>query len=300
MTLLIHPGFHKTGTTWLQHEFFSRSDLFEVLYGHHEIDALLVRPHDLDFDADAARSEVQARRDRASEDKVQVISAEDLSGYPFNGGRNSKTNADRLRAVFGDAKILLTVRSQPKMLQSLYMQYLQRGGRMNFTDFAEYRSEPGLFWFDIDHLKFDRLADHYAKLFGADNVIVLPQEHLARARDDYIGKLYTFVAGRDLPDDFVLSAEESKNKSAPVSGVPLIRMSNLMRQAPHNPEGLGSLDRLGRLIFRAGYHFKLNDASAKRRLGEEVSRYASGRFEQSNRALQRYCPVSLEELGYPL
>ncbi|WP_370030251.1 hypothetical protein [Qipengyuania mesophila] len=300
MKLLLHPGFHKTGTTWLQSQFFSRSELFHALYTHQEIDDLIARPHDLDFDTERVRLEIQSRRSRSSGNRVDVISAEDLSGYPFNGGRDSKTNADRLYSVLDDVKVLLTVRSQKEMLQSFYMQYLQRGGRRKFTEFVEYNCEPGLFWFDLDHLDYSRLTNYYASLFGAENVLVLPQEYLKRSQTDYLRHLYHFASGEDLPDDFMISSRTPVNVSAPASGIPLLRLSNIFRRAPHNPEAVGSLSGIGNLLFRAGYHFSLKDRSARQRLAAMAAAYVEGRYEQGNCELQRFCPVDLVELGYPL
>jgi hypothetical protein len=44
MPLLIHPGFHKTGTTWLQQQVFSDTRAFHMLFDHEEIDRLFIPP----------------------------------------------------------------------------------------------------------------------------------------------------------------------------------------------------------------------------------------------------------------
>src|SRR5437667_12441685 len=96
--VLIHPGFHKTGTTFLQDDVFTDRRLFRVLWSHGEIDRFVVKPHDLDFDASTALHDLDARRRAASRGIVDVVSSEILCGQPFTGSRDSVTQARRLKA----------------------------------------------------------------------------------------------------------------------------------------------------------------------------------------------------------
>ncbi|MCJ2183124.1 hypothetical protein MTR62_10535 [Novosphingobium sp. 1949] len=300
MTTLIHPGFHKTGTTWLQAELFKDARVFHSLFSHFEIDDMLVRPHDFAFDAERARLAIEARASQKQPGQIDVISSEILSGNPFTGARDARTNADRLHQVLPDAHILLTVRAQKSMLRSLYMQYAQRGGRRSLDEFATRTCEPGYFWFDLDLIQFHRLAEYYGALFGHDKVLVLPQELLARDRDEYFRTLYRFLTGQPPAAELTVSRTKAVGASAPSAGVPLLRLANLIRKAPLNPEAVETLNPLGKLLHRAAYNFNVNEKSARRKLAAQASRHIDDRYAASNRILQRYCPVSLADLGYAL
>ena len=184
MSLLIHPGFHKTGTTWLQQQLFSDTGYFHSMFSHEEIYSLFVRPHDLEFCRDTAEKLVSERRSNdtngGGKPIVDVISSEILSGLIFTGSHTSKIIAERLAECCGGAKILFTVRAQKPITRSIYFQYIKRGGRLDIEDFLTYRPEPGYGWFNPSVVAFDLLVRCYADLFGADNVLVLPQELLGR------------------------------------------------------------------------------------------------------------------------
>lgn len=76
------------------------------------------------------RALIRAGIDDLPAGMVPVISSEILSGHPFSGGIASDDYARRLKAIAPDAKILVSIRSQMRILTSVYMQYLLRGGTM--------------------------------------------------------------------------------------------------------------------------------------------------------------------------
>lgn len=298
MTVLIHPGFHKTGTTWLQTELFQERRIFNSMFSHAEIDNLFVRPHDFNFDAERATKAVTDKQSRPEEGLVDVITSEILSGNPFTGSRDSRANALRLSRSVGKAKVLFTVRAQRPMLRSLYMQYVQRGGRRSIDEFVGRECEPGYFGFDIDLLKFNRLVEFYGELFGDDNVLVLPQELLARDRRTYFTKLYEFLKGTAPVASLSISQRREVGASPPTSGLPLLRMANLIRRTPVNPEAVIAFDPIGRLMHRAAYHFRVREKRARVRLDNAAHRLIDDRFRASNARLQRFSPVDLAQLGY--
>ena len=149
MTLLVHPGFHKTGTSWLQKQLFSDARLFNKLFDHREIHDLMVKPHDLVFDAEGVRQAIDQRRSAPDNPVIDVISSETLCGSPFTGRRASAAIANRLAQTTGPAKVLITIREQGAMLKSTYLQYVKRGGRMSLADFVGYQPEPDYPTFDM-------------------------------------------------------------------------------------------------------------------------------------------------------
>lgn len=300
MTLLLHPGFHKTGTTWLQETVFAEGRLFRALLTHHEIDELLVRPHDLEFDEEAARTRIAGLRESIQSGITDVISSEILSGTMFSGSRECLRLAERLRSVIGEARILLTVRSQQSIMRSVYLQYVKRGGRLSIQDFIDYSPEPGYFWFNLRLLEFDRLAGAYAGLFGADNVLVLPQELLKTDRGAYLSHLFAFA---DIPEDgraVALDFGTERGVSPPASGIPLLRTANIFQPGPLNPEAPGFLSFIGRPLHRLAYRWRIGIEGAERALNTAIEARLSGRYAMANRRLQEYAPVDLAALGYEM
>lgn len=300
MTLLLHPGFHKTATSWLQDVVFAEKRLFRSLMTHHEIDELLVRPHDLAFDAEAAKARIAGLREGGQPGIVDVISSEILSGTMFTGSRESLRLADRLRAVAGDARILLTVRSQRSIMKSVYLQYVKRGGRMSIDEFLDYKPEPGYFWFEPSVLEFDRLAETYADRFGANNVIVLPQELLKSQQPEYLGLLFQFAGVADLAQAKSITFGSERGVSPPAGGIRLMRAANILGRQPLNPEGLSSAAFLRRPFHKLAYAWTLGSDSADKAMHDSIRSRLAGRYGESNRRLQRFAPVDLRSLGYEL
>src|SRR3546814_8368538 len=90
--------------------------------------------------------------------------------------------ADRLRETFPDARILIVIREQRALIRSMYSQHITDGGTGTLGRFLN-RPEPGLGrkpWFDPEVYAFDRLIAYYCGLFGAERVLALPFELLAR------------------------------------------------------------------------------------------------------------------------
>lgn len=300
MPLLIHPGFHKTGTTWLQQQLFSDTRHFHMLFGHEDIDRLFIRPHALTFSAEETAREVAAARSPEGSPLIDVISSETLSGEMFTGSRLSALVAERLAATCGGAKILLTVRAQLAVTRSIYIQYLKRGGRLSIEDFLGYSAEPNYGWFNADVIHYGRLARHYGALFGHENVLVLPQELMAKDRQAWLGHLFRFVTGMDLPGDLSVDGRPREGVSPPASGMGLLRAANLFREGPLNPNAIRSLGWLGTLLHRAAYKWKLGDSAAQKHLRDVIAAHFAGQFGETNRLLQGYCPVDLVALGYEM
>jgi len=304
MSLLIHPGFHKTGTTWLQQQLFSDTGYFHSMFSHEEIDSLFVRPHDLEFCRDTAEKLVSERRSNdtngGGKPIVDVISSEILSGLIFTGSHTSKIIAERLAECCGGAKILFTVRAQKPITRSIYFQYIKRGGRLDIEDFLTYRPEPGYGWFNPSVVAFDLLVRCYADLFGADNVLVLPQELLARDRNAFVSHIMKFAGGDGFGNGIEIEDRQRESVSPPASSVWLLRLGNLFREGPVNPNAIGSLNSMGNMMHSLAYSWKWGDKAAKKKMDAIIAKHMTGQFGASNRRLQAFCPVDLASLGYEM
>jgi hypothetical protein len=137
----------------------------------------------LDFNADYFKSQyaslhsVQADRD----DSIRLLSHELLSGDLFTG-RDAKLIADRLHAIFGKAKIIITIREQVSIVESLYKYYVRGGGPLCIQDFVYKLNSPAVDVFGKSSIftkfKYDKIIEYYQSLFGEENVAVIPFEIL--------------------------------------------------------------------------------------------------------------------------
>ena len=168
--LLLHVGYHKTATTWMQRALFQEVHGYRPLLSHAEVFDLVVRPHGLRWDPAPARALIAERLAGVPGGQTPVISSEILSGLPFTGGRESDGLARRLAEVAeglpAEPRILVSIRAQMRMLPSVYMQYIRRGGTMPPETFFAGESEIGYFGFSPEHFEYDRFVALYQRLFG--------------------------------------------------------------------------------------------------------------------------------------
>jgi len=193
---LIHIGYHKTGTTWLQARLFPRADLGWALPfpDRKQLTRQLVTVDDLTFDPAAAFDDhFRDGLARASDaGLVPVVSNERFSGFPLSGGSDSRAVADRLRATFGEARVLVAVREQVSMILSNYLQYLRDGGTARLDRFLA--PPPALGSrrpvFRAEFYRYVELIRYYAGLFGRRNVLVLPYEQFATEPERFVRRLF--------------------------------------------------------------------------------------------------------------
>ncbi len=100
MSVIVHVGYPKTASTWLQTRIFPAHpglDYWRDVPGFDWV-SKVVNLHDFDFDAKALRERFLADRGPGS-GRPQLISLGGLLGEVFAGAWNTCRNAERLRAV---------------------------------------------------------------------------------------------------------------------------------------------------------------------------------------------------------
>jgi hypothetical protein len=298
--VVIHPGFHKTGTTFLQNRVFSDERVFRPLWSHGEIDRFVIRPHDLDFSPLPGREDIAVRRSGARAEILDIVSSETLCGQPFTGSREAVMQARRLKAVFGEAKIVFTVRKQASILRAIYIQYLTMGGLLSPEAFFDRKARYGYFAFDLHVFEFHKLVEFYGELFGDGNILVLTQEELQRDLDDFVRRLRAFGG---VPAGAPPSSIGDKGRDAvspPPSGIPLMRLANRFRTVAVNAESPARLALLGELLVKVAYRQTWFFRGEAARLDAAIASRFSGLFASSNERLQQFAPADLRALGYEM
>lgn len=304
--LLLHVGYHKTATSWMQQRLFRPEHGYAPLMDHAEVDRLLTRPHGLEWDPEPARALIARRRvelePRFGPGLVPVISSELLSGHPFHGGRESDVYAERLRVVAPGARILISIRAQGRILPSVYMQYLLRGGTLPPEAFFAGRTDWGFFAFSPAHFEYDRLVARYQALFGLDAVHLLQQEALKADMDSAAAALAEFAGARRF-EGLSEAARAVYAPSYPEHAAFALRRINHVQRSVLNPRPIVSLGTTPHGLYRAvGGVLRRPPFEGwlghRRPVSAHVARAFAGRFAASNRRLAEIYPGPLDLRGY--
>lgn len=287
--ILFHVGYHKTATTWMQRRLFMPEYGYCQIADHEEVFRHIVQPHGFRFDPTAMRDLLDVRLKTLSSGEVPVVSSEILSGHPFQGGHENDVYAERLARIAPNARILISVRTQLKILPSVYMQYILRGGTMPWPQFFDGTDEPGYFAFSPEHFEYDLLVAQYQRLFGADNVYVLTQESLLGD----IGAAAHAVAAFAENSTFEALSEKGRRASGisyPEYAAPVLRRINHVQSSTLNPAPILRLGKTPTGLFKiAGFALKrppLSTVLAGRKpVSDYVRRRFTGHFSDSNARL---------------
>ena len=308
---LLHVGYHKTATTWLQTRFFAADDLgFYLSENRRDSLYAFVFPHALEFDPGEARAFYEAEWQRAAEGAVPVLSMERFSGTPHAARYDSAEIADRLARTFPEGRVLLVVREQEDLILSGYRQYVKNSGVLSLDDYLHPTYEPSVIHrFSYGAFFFDRLVGLYDRLFGRENVLVLPYEAFREDPVAFMRSVAAFV-GLD-PADRALERLRPRNRanaSLSAAATSLKRWGNRVasRQSAINPAPLVRLSDRGAVLSRRFFYAVdrwLPDRLSRRldaRQRAFVRASVGTRYADSNAALADRMGVDLGRYGYRL
>jgi hypothetical protein len=219
----VHIGLPKTATTFLQNEIFQKHP------GLLSLGKPYTAQPEIAADMNALRSfvssldglEFAARRGEAAPvlQRVRAFAAERAGGRTVlwsDETMSSDTSADRMLVMqrlaefFPQARILITVRRQADILQSMYLQYARAfGTKFFFCTYGQWLQRaldsylhsadpaPGLRHIRIanplSRLFYADLARAYAETFGPDRVLVLDYHLLRSDQQRFYGSLCGFL-----------------------------------------------------------------------------------------------------------
>lgn len=308
--VLIHIGYHKTGSSWLQRHLFGRESAGFGWLGKSSGSPVrrFVEDDPLDFDAAALRQALEPLLEGPrTRGLVPVLSMERLSGHPFSGGYDCKEIADRLAAVLPEGSVLIVVREQRSMIASTYKQYVRSGGAGTVEQFldpprSKSRRVP---WFDPRYFEYDRLLRHYVSLFGAERVLCLPFEQLAFDGPAFARAIADF-GGRPLGEGELgaLPFDDRSNRAPSAAGIERQRRRNKLGvRSELNPTpvfGAAAFERLSPELVARALRPRRDAAELQRRLSETVDAFVGNRYAESNRRTAELAGTDLAALGWRL
>ncbi len=295
---LIHIGYVKTGSTWIQNSYFgSENSPFLSLAPPCKTVSNIVSPHCLDPVPDEFVCEIRKKMVSAYKNgKIPLLSSERLSGNPISGGFDSLLIAERLKKICDDAKILIVVREQASMILSCYKQYIRECGVGSLKKYVNPPNDAKLPMFHMSFFNFHLLVRKYQKLFGEEKVKVLCYEYLRENPVAFCNSVARFSGAPEIESVPVTHVNTALRNSTIVARSYtnwLFCRARTNVHAPFDAKWVGNI---------------LNGASKyvpgiiDKKLGEKLKRSAeevsSGRFAETNRMLQEITGLDLSRYGY--
>lgn len=305
--MLIHIGYHKTGTSWLQKKFFENP-----ITGINSIAKYKDRPKWVtEFIKPFYLYDESKVLDYFDEcynpDKLNVFSLERLAGYPSTGGYDSLEITQRLKSLFPNAKILIVVREQFSMIKSHYIEYLKANGTAKLEELLT----PKRFYlirnpvFQLSYFNYINLINEYDKLFSKDNVLVIPYELMRENPAKFIENICEFCQIKDYENIInQLPLEQRVNKQISLRDAYLNRSYSRLFGSNNSLEAIIS-SRVLKLLFNTLYR-KLPINYGERlesEIKETMEVYIPKKsYTDSNVLLEQriryHLPINLKSLGY--
>lgn len=311
----IHIGFPKAGSTSVQEVLGDPASGFLPHNGvrlRHANDVknprivdYLVHCHDFEFRPEHVRQAAQETLGGVrAEGMVPVVSSERLVGHWISGGYDSARLADRIHQVWPDARIFIVFREQRAMINSVYRQYVKKGGGRKFAELVKPRGHghgrsPG---FSLRFFKYDQVVSYYQDLFGRDRVLALPMEMLRTSPGLFFQRMTEFAR---VKTDYHYGGE-SPHANIGIDAFTASRkrlLNVLLEKDRINDYSIWSnsvTGRFAKLLLKAsllagGDRRRLRAAESLR---QEVDKEVRGYYGASNARLQRLTDLDLAAYGY--
>lgn len=296
---VIHVGFPKTGTTFLQKSIFPKLKSWNFI-DYHQSDEVfndLVYLDKLDYSSDAVELRLQKY---AKSGANNIASYEALTGAPFTYKGLNRSEAPARLKNLGFDKVIITIRNQNDILDSLYRQYIVQGGVLKFKAFINSEGKFNRYTsaFNPDYLKYDRLIELYYATFGRENVLVLCQEWMRKDSELIASKLSDFLGE---PVDF--KAKKSVNKAMTNWSVNLLRIINHFTFNSQRPNQLLTNYISTKNIWKVlaviiDPYFMRFFSRRKSYLNASTQTYFKEYYADSNLRLAELVDIDLNALGY--
>lgn len=216
---IIHIGFPKTATTFLQWNVFP--NLKGIEYVSYAECRKLFQPI---IYADPLDYSIEELKNQIGFDKNSLYSFESLTGSPFYYKGIGRSNIPITLKNVGFDKVIITIREQSNVVDSYYRQYVVQGGTLSFRNWLDLDDKRPLpqRYFQKGYLKYDGLIEKCISIFGEENVLILTQETLREDANSFIRDIERFTDSKHHA-----KAEDKKaNESLSNLSITLLRFFN--------------------------------------------------------------------------
>ncbi|WP_353570604.1 sulfotransferase [Candidatus Albibeggiatoa sp. nov. BB20] len=298
--MLIHIGYHKTATTWLQLFYFPHHPELAFIAGHDSLWQHFMSSSSLEFDPQTVQQLFQSLIQQSLQvQQIPILSAERLSGNPHAGGFDNKDMADRLKAVFPQAKILIVIRRQADAILSNYKQYIRVGGICNLSEYLNPPVDGRIPLFRLDNFAYHHLANYYVQQFGQNKVKVMLYEQFCKHPNQFIQELSQFIG---VSSNQQFPTEQQVNNSMSDLGILLKRQINKWHGNdslyPITPCCAWLTTRLSKTVEFLDQKHYLDFYQSH--LKQQTQNTIGDRFKVSNALLAEQFQLDLAAYGYDL
>lgn len=304
MEPVLHVGYQKTATTWLQKAVLSHHPGVEVVRrATPDAEWLedVVGLHPFDFDPGALRARYE-RSAAACAGRLPFLSYEAWIGTPFSGGRDVVENARRLHAIFPEARVVLVIREPMDMLGSMLRQYVHEGGALPPTALLT-RRHPERTYFDPSFLYYDRVIDVYSELFGRDRLCVLLFEMLRSSPQEFVDQLCEFCGVVPLDVSRLEDGHRNTGLSAPSLAIARVAnrfVASAFNTAPLVPRALLTSRAIRRALQRGVDPLLFRNArAASPALDAQLRVRLEAGYRAHNQRLAKEHDIPVDRFGYP-
>lgn len=186
----IHIGMPKAASTSLQKNLFDYLPSFHHIGNSHQNSAIdqqvktiihsIIGCEQSEYNKKEVYRLLSNKVNAINEKRILLSDESFAMGYSRFPGQVEKFEiARRLKTLFPDAKILLIIRNQATMLQSLYAQKLKNS--VNLPTWQEWLKEQKSYSHltsQFSWLKYDKIYETYSYFFGEDNITISLYEDL--------------------------------------------------------------------------------------------------------------------------
>jgi len=313
---LIHIGYHKTASSWLQFQLFnSTSKVFAPLSTRDKGQSSLAK-HLIYSEGDYLlnpffdneirfNQELESILDQRNFDnKIPVLSQERLSGNPHSSGFDASIIARRIQRFFPDGRIFIMIREQNSWILSNFFEYVSRGGgtdSINTYLTKKYDGKrPG---FSPHHLEYHHLISDYQQKFGVENVLVIPFELFVRDKDLFLQRLSNFIE-RDLSAftqakfDVVVNKKENQYSTYALRHLnPILKPTSLNHNSLLQNTITRKVAKITRNIIQRVVPTQF-DLQTRKKMRNHIDEWTKSRYHESNKKTEQLTGLHLSEFGY--
>lgn len=299
-------GLHKTGTTFLQEDVFSKFDIpflkkpdFGIIENENEPTSLarfmgsqiyIWRELGNSF----LRQAIEEARCNTGKGEDLLISDEQ---GPFREGRNDACIAalhlKEMKSIaereFSNLKVIIAIRRQDQWLPSAYSQMSNRYKKASQSDFENFvhksiQQRKKLYNSCGVRLKYDLMIKELYEKIGKNNVEVIPYEILIENPQQFLSKLSEIVGLKEIPNIEI----KSRNK----------RSSSKYEWNIRPYMGSEIVNIYNDIGFERLFEVKSISRDDKIILNKQTKRKITEAYQVSNKKADKMIEWNLEKLGY--
>ena len=302
MNNILHIGFSKCASSWLQSVFKSLNDSFFYIEKSHFFSPLYINKYKKysDYFVNAKENQICIESDE------HIILPDYCNELNTHGTKLESVDKvfKKIKNEISETKIILVIRNHKSLIVSRYSQYIVSGGNYKFDRFFNIINGKEI---SMDYFQnyYGKIIQSLYNIFKKENVHIILQEELFTNKEIEFSKLMDFIGSQTRVYSMNIF---NQRKGLSIFGLMVLRWINsfivIEKESIKNPiktlipRFIYSyfLVRLIRLIDF--YFFRLRKFNAINLINSSHNKYLSKKFKEDNYLLSKILNKPLDNLGY--